>query len=201
MEKQKETQFNMIKDSQTQMKSLILKGKEQGYLTYSEINDHLPDDIVETEMVEDIIQMINDMGIQVYDEAPEEDTILLNDEAAKEDDDTATEEAMAVLSAVDANIGRTTDPVRMYMREMGSVELLSRKEEIAIAKRIERSAHFIIEAIAKFPKTAETMIEELSDMDEEDFKLADVVLDVYNPHEEAVIPKVKKPTDVVEEGE
>jgi RNA polymerase primary sigma factor len=201
MEKQKETQFNMIKDSQTQMKSLILKGKEQGYLTYSEINDHLPDDIVETEMVEDIIQMINDMGIQVYDEAPEEDTILLNDEAAKEDDDTATEEAMAVLSAVDANIGRTTDPVRMYMREMGSVELLSRKEEIAIAKRIERSAHFIIEAIAKFPKTAETMIEELSDMDEEGFKLADVVLDVYNPHEEAVIPKVKKPTDVVEEGE
>ena len=136
MEQQKETQINKPIDSQSQMKLLILKGKEQGYLTYSEINDHLPDDIVETEMVEDIIQMINDMGIQVYDEAPEEDTILLNDEAAKEDDDTATEEAMAVLSAVDANIGRTTDPVRMYMREMGSVELLSRKEEIAIAKRI-----------------------------------------------------------------
>ncbi|MCB1586637.1 MAG: RNA polymerase sigma factor RpoD, partial [Xanthomonadales bacterium] len=126
---------------QSQMKYLILKGKEQGYLTYAEINDHLPDDIVETEMVEDVIQMINDMGIQVFDEAPDEDEILLNDDAAKEDDDTATEEAMAVLSAVDANIGRTTDPVRMYMREMGSVELLSRKEEIAIAKRIERSSH------------------------------------------------------------
>ena len=191
----------MTDNSQSQMKLLIIKGKDQGYLTYAEINDHLPDDIVETEMVEDIIQMINDMGIQVYDEAPDEDTILLNDNAAKEDDDTATEEAMAVLSAVDANIGRTTDPVRMYMREMGSVELLSRKEEIAIAKRIERSAHFIIEAIAKFPKTAETMIEELSDMDEEGFKLHDVVLDIYNPHEEAIIPKVKKPTDVVEEGE
>jgi RNA polymerase primary sigma factor len=201
MEQHQETQIEMGNDSQSQMKALILKGKEQGYLTYSEINDHLPDDIVETEMVEDIIQMINDMGIQVYDEAPEEDAILLNDEAAKEDDDTATEEAMAVLSAVDANIGRTTDPVRMYMREMGSVELLSRKEEIAIAKRIERSAHFIIEAIAKFPKTAETMIEELADMDEEGFKMADVVLDIYNPHEEAIIPKVKKPTDIIVEGE
>jgi len=200
MEQQQETQQVQL-NSQSQMKLLILKGKEQGYLTYAEINDHLPEDIVETEMVEDIIQMINDMGIQVYDEAPDEDEILLNDDAAKEDDDTATEEAMAVLSAVDANIGRTTDPVRMYMREMGSVELLSRKEEIAIAKRIERSAHFIIEAIAKFPKTAETMIEELEDMDEEGFKMHDVVLDIYNPHEEAVIPKVKKPTDVVDEDE
>ncbi len=200
MEQQQETQQVQL-NSQSQMKLLILKGKEQGYLTYAEINDHLPEDIVETEMVEDIIQMINDMGIQVYDEAPDEDEILLNDDAAKEDDDTATEEAMAVLSAVDANIGRTTDPVRMYMREMGSVELLSRKEEIAIAKRIERSAHFIIEAIAKFPKTAETMIEELEDMDEEGFKLHDVVLDIYNPHEEAVIPKVKKPTDIVDEDE
>ncbi|HFC30048.1 MAG TPA: RNA polymerase sigma factor RpoD [Oceanospirillales bacterium] len=194
-------EIQMTDNSQSQMKQLIMKGKEQGYLTYAEINDHLPDDIVETEMVEDIIQMINDMGIAVYDEAPDEDTILLNDEAAKDDDDTATEEAMAVLSAVDANIGRTTDPVRMYMREMGSVELLSRKEEIAIAKRIERSAHFIIEAIAKFPKTAETMIEELADIEEENFKMADVVLDIYNPHEEAVIPKVKKPTDVVDDDE
>ena len=200
MEQQQEKQQVQI-NSQSQMKLLILKGKEQGYLTYAEINDHLPEDIVETEMVEDIIQMINDMGIQVYDEAPDEDEILLNDDAAKEDDDTATEEAMAVLSAVDANIGRTTDPVRMYMREMGSVELLSRKEEIAIAKRIERSAHFIIEAIAKFPKTAEAMIEELEDMDEEGFKLHDVVLNIYNPHEEAVIPKVKKPTDVVDEDD
>ncbi|HPI94815.1 MAG TPA: RNA polymerase sigma factor RpoD [Gammaproteobacteria bacterium] len=186
---------------QSQMKYLILKGKEQGYLTYAEINDHLPDDIVETEMVEDVIQMINDMGIQVFDEAPDEDEILLNDDAAKEDDDTATEEAMAVLSAVDANIGRTTDPVRMYMREMGSVELLSRKEEIAIAKRIERSSHFIVEAIAKFPKTTEALIEELEEMEEEGFKINDVITDIYNPHEEAVIPKVKKPTDVDEEEE
>ena len=196
---QQQQENTKMPNSQSQMKLLILKGKDQGYLTYAEINDHLPDDIVETEMVEDVIQMINDMGIQVYDEAPDEDSILLNDDAAKEDDETATEEAMAVLSAVDANIGRTTDPVRMYMREMGSVELLSRKEEIAIAKRIERSAHFIIEAIAKFPKTAETMLEELEDMAEEGFKLQDVVLDIYNPHEEAVIPKVKKPTDVVDE--
>lgn len=201
MEQQRESKQNPMVDSQSQMKLLILKGKEQGYLTYAEINDHLPDDIVETEMVEDIIQMINDMGIQVYDEAPDEDAILLNDDAAKEDDETATEEAMAVLSAVDANIGRTTDPVRMYMREMGSVELLSRKEEIDIAKRIERSAHFITEAIAKFPKTAETILEELEDIESEDFKMADVILDIYNPHEEAVIPKVKKPTDVLEEDD
>ena len=201
MDQQQETKQESTMNPQSQMKYLILKGKEQGYLTYAEINDHLPDDIVETEMVEDVIQMINDMGIQVFDEAPDEDEILLNDDAAKEDDDTATEEAMAVLSAVDANIGRTTDPVRMYMREMGSVELLSRKEEIAIAKRIERSSHFIVEAIAKFPKTTEALIEELEEMEEEGFKINDVITDIYNPHEEAVIPKVKKPTDVDEEEE
>ena len=201
MDQQQETKQEPTMNPQSQMKYLILKGKEQGYLTYAEINDHLPDDIVETEMVEDVIQMINDMGIQVFDEAPDEDEILLNDDAAKEDDDTATEEAMAVLSAVDANIGRTTDPVRMYMREMGSVELLSRKEEIAIAKRIERSSHFIVEAIAKFPKTTEALIEELEEMEEEGFKINDVITDIYNPHEEAVIPKVKKPTDVDEEEE
>ena len=97
MEQQHEGKQKPMIDSQSQMKLLILKGKEQGYLTYAEINDHLPDDIVETEMVEDVIQMINDMGIQVYDEAPDEDAILLNDEAAKEDDDTATEEAMLSL--------------------------------------------------------------------------------------------------------
>ena len=201
MDQQQETKQESTMNPQSQMKYLILKGKEQGYLTYAQINDHLPDDIVETEMVEDVIQMINDMGIQVFDEAPDEDEILLNDDAAKEDDDTATEEAMAVLSAVDANIGRTTDPVRMYMREMGSVELLSRKEEIAIAKRIERSSHFIVEAIAKFPKTTEALIEELEEMEEEGFKINDVITDIYNPHEEAVIPKVKKPTDVDEEEE
>ena len=198
-EKQTETPTKI--DSQSQMKLLIIKGKEQGYLTYAEINDHLPDDIVETEMVEDVIQMINDMGIQVYDEAPDEDTILLNDNAAKEDDDTATEEAMAVFSAVDSSIGRTTDPVRMYMREMGNVDLLSRKEEIAIAKRIERSAHFIHEAIAKFPKSTETLLEELAGLGEEGFKIADVIADIYNPHEEAVIPKVKKPTDVADDDD
>jgi RNA polymerase primary sigma factor len=197
---EKQTVSPTTLDSQSQMKLLIIKGKDQGYLTYAEINDHLPDDIVETEMVEDIIQMINDMGIQVYDEAPDEDTILLNDNAAKEDDDTATEEAMAVFSAVDSSIGRTTDPVRMYMREMGNVDLLSRKEEIAIAKRIERSAHFIHEAIAKFPKSTETLLEELAELAEDDFKVADVIADIYNPHEEAVIPKVKKPTDI-DEGE
>src|SRR5580765_8054938 len=108
---------------QSEIKTLIIKGKEQGFLTYAEVNDHLPDDIVDPEQIEDILGMINDMGIEVHEVATEGET--------------ATEEAVAVLSAVDAEVGRTTDPVRMYMREMGTVELLTREGEIAIAKRIE----------------------------------------------------------------
>lgn len=192
----------MATDQQTsQVKLLILKGKEQGYLTYAEVNDHLPDDIVETDSVEDIIQMINDMGIQVLDEAPEEDSIILNDSTAKEDDDTATEEAVAVLSAVDPSIGRTTDPVRMYMREMGSVELLERKDEIAIAKRIERCDHLIMEACYLFPKSVRTILEYYDDVENEDLKKEHFITDIYDPHVEAVIPKVKKPTDPVDDDD
>ena len=192
----------MATEKQTsQIKLLILKGKEQGYLTYAEVNDHLPDDIVETDSVEDIIQMINDMGIQVLEEAPEEDSIILNDDTAKEDDDTATEEAVAVLSAVDPSIGRTTDPVRMYMREMGSVELLERKDEIAIAQRIERCDHLIMESSYLFPHTIKTILEYYQDMLNEDLKIEQFITDIYDPHTEAVIPKVKKPTDPVDEDE
>lgn len=192
----------MATEKQTsQIKLLILKGKEQGYLTYAEVNDHLPDDIIETDSVEDIIQMINDMGIQVLEEAPEDDSIILNDSTAKEDDDTATEEAVAVLSAVDPSIGRTTDPVRMYMREMGSVELLERKDEIAIAQRIERCDHLIMESAFLFPQTIKTILEFYQDMLDDELKIEQFITDIYDPHTEAVIPKVKKPTDPVDEDE
>jgi RNA polymerase primary sigma factor len=185
----------------TQIKVLLAKGKEQGYLTYAEVNDHLPDDIIETDSVEDIIQLINDMGIQVLEEAPEDDSIILNDSTAKEDDDTATEEAVAVLSAVDPSIGRTTDPVRMYMREMGLVELLERKDEIAIAKRIEHCDHLIMESTFLFPKTIRTILEYYQDVLDEELKVELFITDIYDPHTEAVIPKVKKPTDPVDEDE
>lgn len=185
----------------TQIKVLLAKGKEQGYLTYAEVNDHLPDDIIETDSVEDIIQLINDMGIQVLEEAPEEDSIILNDSTAKEDDDTATEEAVAVLSAVDPSIGRTTDPVRMYMREMGLVELLERKDEIAIAKRIEHCDHLIMESTFLFPKTIKTILEYYQDVLDGELKEELFITDIYDPHTEAVIPKVKKPTDPVDEDE
>ena len=128
----------MDQNQQSQLKQLITKGKEQGFLTYAQVNDHLPDDIVDPEQIEDIINMINDMGISVHEEAPDADALILNDDATTDtDDDAAAEEAAAALAAVETEIGRTTDPVRMYMREMGTVELLTREGEIAIAKRIE----------------------------------------------------------------
>ena len=126
----------MDKEQQSRIKELIAKGKEQGYLTYSEVNDHLPDGIVDPEQVEDIISMINDMGISVHEVAPDTDTLILSDQSVETDED-AAEEAAAALASVDGEFGRTTDPVRMYMREMGTVELLTREGEIEIAKRIE----------------------------------------------------------------
>jgi len=131
---------------QSEIKTLIIKGKEQGYLTYAEVNDHLPDDIVDPEQIEDIIGMINDMGIEVHEVAPDGETLLPENPVAT-DDETATEEAVAVLSAVDAEVGRTTDPVRMYMREMGTVELLTREGEISIAKRIEEGLDSVRRAL------------------------------------------------------
>ena len=123
-------------DKQSQLKLLIARGKEQGYLTYAEVNDHLPNDIVDPEQIEDIVNMINDMGITVYEKAPDAESLILSDTAVSSDDDD-TEEAADALASVDSEFGRTTDPVRMYMREMGTVELLTRQGEIEIAKRIE----------------------------------------------------------------
>ncbi len=135
---------------QSDIKVLISKGLEQGYLTYAEVNDHLPDDMVDPEQIEDIIGMINGMGIEVHEIAPDAETLLLAGSSAggREVDDTAAEEAAATLSALDAEGGRTTDPVRMYMREMGTVELLTREGEIAIAKRIEEGLNQMLSSLA-----------------------------------------------------
>jgi len=133
------------------LKNLIVLGKERSYLTYAEINDHLPDDMLDAELIENIIGMINDMGIQVYDEAPDAETLLMSDATPPVADEEAVEEAEAALSTVDSEFGRTTDPVRMYMREMGSVELLTREGEIEIAKRIEDGLRHMIQAISAAP--------------------------------------------------
>ncbi len=147
---------------QSDIKLLISKGLEQGYLTYAEVNDHLPDDLVDPEQIEDIIGMINGMGIEVHEVAPDADTLLLADNSTgnRDVDDTAAEEAAATLSALDAEGGRTTDPVRMYMREMGTVELLTREGEIAIAKRIEEGLNQMGAALASFPWSVQLLLED-----------------------------------------
>ena len=150
---------NKNTEQQSQLKLLIARGKEQGYLTYAEVNDHLPDDIVDPEQIEDIIGMINDMGIEVHETAPDAESLLLQETPAAQDDETATEEAIQALSAVEET-GRTTDPVRMYMREMGTVELLTREGEIAIAKRIEEGLAQVQNALAQFPWSVSLLLEE-----------------------------------------
>ena len=152
---------NKAHEQQSEIKQLISKGLEQGYLTYAEINDHLPDDIVDPEQIEDIMAVLKGVGIEVHDSAPDTDTI--SDGGAPgsgTDDESAAEEAVALLSAVDSEVGRTTDPVRMYMREMGTVELLTREGEIAIAKRIEEGLNQVQTALASFPLTIQLLLEE-----------------------------------------
>lgn len=158
---------------QSQLKLLIARGKEQGYLTYAEVNDHLPPDIVDPEQIEDIIRMINDMGIQVYETTPDADELLMNDESVT--DEEAAEEAAAALANVDSEFGRTTDPVRMYMREMGSVELLTREGEIDIAKRIEEGIRQVLGAIANYPDTIRILLEEFALYQEERVRLTEIV--------------------------
>jgi RNA polymerase primary sigma factor len=142
-----------------QLKELIARGKEQGYLTYTEVNDHLPSGIVDPEQIEDIVNMINDMGITVHEKAPDAESLILSDAEVSNDDEDAAEEAEAALASVDAEFGRTTDPVRMYMREMGTVELLTRQGEIEIAKRIEDGLNQVKYHMAHFPPTFEKLLE------------------------------------------
>jgi RNA polymerase primary sigma factor len=164
----------------SRLKELIAKGKEQGYLTYGEVNDHLPDDISDPEQIEDIIRMINDMGITVYETAPDADDLLSTEENTA--DELAAEEAAAALAAVETEAGRTTDPVRMYMREMGTVELLTREGEIAIAKRIEEGIRDMLTALASYPGTVEYLLETYAEVVKED-KLADLLVGYLDPTE------------------
>ncbi|HVJ62102.1 MAG TPA: RNA polymerase sigma factor RpoD [Tahibacter sp.] len=166
---------NTTQDQQSDLKLLIVKGREQGYLTYAEVNDHLPDDIVDPEQIEDIIGMINGMGIEVHEIAPDTELLTPDAPSAVTDDETATEEAVAMLAAVDAEVGRTTDPVRMYMREMGTVELLTREGEIAIAKRIEEGLNAVQTALASFPWSIHLLIEEYDQHTEGKRRLSEVI--------------------------
>jgi RNA polymerase primary sigma factor len=171
----------MNQDQQSQLKLLIAKGKEQGFLTYAEVNDHLPDDIVDPEQIEDIIGMINDMGIQVHEIAPDADTLLLSTDTVSPDDD-AAEEAAAALATVDSEFGRTTDPVRMYMREMGTVELLTREGEIEIAKRIEDGLAQVYSALASFPSSTATLLGEYRKVEAGESRLAELLSGFVDPN-------------------
>ncbi|MCV2401541.1 RNA polymerase sigma factor RpoD [Marinomonas sp. C2222] len=157
---------------QSRLKELITKGKEQGYLTFAEVNDHLPDDLSDPEQVEEIISMINDMGIPVSEMAPDKDNLLMEEGDAT--DEAAAEEAAAALAAVEGDITRTTDPVRMYMREMGTVELLTRAGEIAIAKRIEEGTREVMAAISYFPGAVDVLLDTYAKVQEEEGRLSDI---------------------------
>lgn len=169
----------MEQNKQSQLKLLIARGKEQGYLTYAEVNDHLPEDLVDADQIEDVIQMINDMGIQVLESVPDADDLMLNENITDED---AVEEATQVLSSVEAELGRTTDPVRMYMREMGSVELLTREGEIDIAKRIEEGINEVQSAVAAYPKALNYLLEQYTLVEEGGMRLADLITGFVDPN-------------------
>ncbi len=177
-------------ERQSQLQVLIAKGKEQGYLTYAEVNDHLPSDIVDPEQIEDIVNMINDMGITVHDKAPDAESLLLSDAAVSTVDD-AGDEAVAALATVDSEFGRTTDPVRMYMREMGTVELLTRQGEIRIAKRIEEGLNQVRTALVQFPPTIGLLHDTYTLVTEGETRLQDVIVNFIDPNEGIADPNAK----------
>ena len=181
-----------VQAQQSSLKALIAKGKEQNYLTYAQVNDHLPDTISDPDQVEDIIQMINDMGIQVFEQAPDADELILT-EGDRSADEIAAAEAAAALAAVENEAGRTTDPVRMYMREMGTVELLTREGEIAIAKRIEEGIRELMSAMAFFPGTIERVLDEYDLVEKEEKRLADILIG-YLDLSEDVSPRLSSKT-------
>ncbi len=168
-----------IEQQQSRLKELIAKGKEQGFVTYAEVNDHLPDDIADPDQIEDIIRMINDMGITVYETAPDPDELLATEESTA--DELAAEEAAAALALVETEAGRTTDPVRMYMREMGTVELLTREGEITIAKRIEEGIRDMLSAAAYFPGTVEYALDAYAQASGEGGRLSDLLIGYLDP--------------------
>ncbi len=176
-----------VEARRTRLKNLIVLGKERGYLTYAEINDHLPDDMLDAEQIEGVISMINDMGIQVFDEAPDAETLLMSDAAPAATDEDVVAEAEAALSTVDSEFGRTTDPVRMYMREMGTVELLTREGEIEIAKRIEDGLKHMVQAISACPTTIEQILELVDKVEREEIRIDDFVDGVVVEETEAMV--------------
>jgi len=193
---------NKAHEQQSEIKQLISKGLEQGYLTYAEINDHLPDDIVDPEQIEDIMAVLKGVGIEVHDSAPDTDTI--SDGAApgtSTDDESAAEEAVALLSAVDAEVGRTTDPVRMYMREMGTVELLTREGEIAIAKRIEEGLSQVQTALASFPLTIQLLLEEYDQHVEGKRRLSEILAGFADLEEAADAAQAEADANVDVDGD
>ncbi|MBY5993712.1 RNA polymerase sigma factor RpoD [Ferrimonas balearica] len=172
----------MDQTPQSQLKLLVAKGKEQGYLTYAEVNDHLPADMVDSDQIEDIIQMINDMGIQVFESAPDQDELMMSEDATDED---AAEAAAQALASVEGELGRTTDPVRMYMREMGTVELLTREGEILIAKRIEDGINQVQCSIAEYPEAISFLLEQWDRFEAEEIRLAEIIAGFVTEEEEA----------------
>ncbi|WP_338539490.1 RNA polymerase sigma factor RpoD [Pectobacterium cacticida] len=178
----------MEQNPQSQLMLLVTRGKEQGYLTYAEVNDHLPEDIIDSDQIEDIIQMINDMGIQVMEEAPDADDLLLAENTNDADED-AAEAAAQVLSSVESEIGRTTDPVRMYMREMGTVELLTREGEIDIAKRIEDGINQVQCSVAEYPEAITYLLEQYDRVEAGESRLSDLITGFVDPNaEEDIAP-------------
>jgi len=184
---------NTIADErQSQLKLLISRGKEQGYLTYAEVNDHLPSEIVDPEQIEDIVNMINDMGIPVYEKAPDSEALLLTD-ATTAPDEEAVEEATAALANLDAEFGRTTDPVRMYMREMGTVELLTREGEIRIAKRIEEGLEAVKIALGSYPGTYDYLLRAYETVKAGQMRLVDVIVGFVDPNAPDEIAQPQNP--------
>jgi len=183
----------MPEDRQSQLKLLIARGKEQGYLTYAQVNDHLPSEIVDPEQIEDIVNTINDMGIPVYEKAPDTESLLAT-EPSQPADEEAIEEAAAALAALDAELGRTTDPVRMYMREMGTVELLTREGEIRIAKRIEEGLDAVRSALAMYPATYDFILRAYEPVRAGQARLVDVIVGFIDPNAPDVIAQPQNPT-------
>lgn len=182
----------MEQSPQSKLKELIARGKEQGYLTFEDLNDHLPEDLIDSDRCDDIIQMINDLGIRVLDSAPDEDDLLLSDGIADED---VVEEATQVLSSVESELGRTTDPVRMYMREMGCVELLDREGEIDIAKRIEEGVNEVQCAIAEYPQSMDYLLDLFEKVEDGSVRLSDIVtgfIDLVQEEQDAEEALVRK---------
>ncbi|MEN8778874.1 MAG: RNA polymerase sigma factor RpoD [Glaciecola sp.] len=170
-----------MQSKQSQIKLLIAKGKEQGYLTFAEVNDHLPQDIVDSDQIEDIIRMINDMGIQVFESAPDSDELLM---AETTTDEEVAEAAAQALATVESEIGRTTDPVRMYMREMGTVELLTREGEIEIAKRIEDGINQVQCSVAEYPEAITYLLDQWDLYEAEEIRLSDIIIGFVDPNED-----------------